>query len=54
MNMIIDLAPPLILAAINLVAGLIGALPGIISPIFSQLSSLIGSGMIDKNRSVNL
>lgn len=48
MNMIIDLAPPLILAAINLVAGLIGALPGIISPIFSQLSSLIGSGMIDK------
>lgn len=48
MNMIIDLAPSLILAAINLVAGLIGALPGIISPIFSQLSSLIGSGMIDK------
>lgn len=48
MNMIIDLAPPLILATINLVAGLIGALPGIISPIFSQLSSLIGSGMIDK------
>lgn len=48
MNMIIDLAPPLILAAINLVAGLIGALPGIISPIFRQLSSLIGSGMIDK------
>ena len=48
MNMIIDLAPPLILAAINLVAGLIGALPGIISPVFSQLSSLIGSGMIDK------
>lgn len=47
-NMIIDLAPSLILAAINLVAGLIGALPGIISPIFSQLSSLIGSGMIDK------
>lgn len=48
MSMIIDLAPSLILAAINLVAGLIGALPGIISPIFSQLSSLIGSGMIDK------
>lgn len=48
MNMIIDLAPSLILAAINLVAGLVGALPGIISPIFSQLSSLIGSGMIDK------
>lgn len=48
MNMIIDLAPSLILAAINLVAGLIGALPGVISPIFSQLSSLIGSGMIDK------
>lgn len=48
MNMIIDLAPSLILAAINLVAGLIGELPGIISPIFSQLSSLIGSGMIDK------
>lgn len=48
MNMIIDLAPSLILAAINLVARLIGALPGIISPIFSQLSSLIGSGMIDK------
>lgn len=48
MNMIIDLAPSLIVAAINLVAGLIGALPGIISPIFSQLSSLIGSGMIDK------
>lgn len=48
MNMIIDLAPSLTLAAINLVAGLIGALPGIISPIFSQLSSLIGSGMIDK------
>lgn len=48
MNMIIDLAPSLILAAINLVAGLIGALPGIIAPIFSQLSSLIGSGMIDK------
>lgn len=48
MNTIIDLAPSLILAAINLVAGLIGALPGIISPIFSQLSSLIGSGMIDK------
>lgn len=48
MNMIIDLAPSLILAAINLVAGLIGALPGIISPIFSQLSNLIGSGMIDK------
>lgn len=48
MNMIIDLAPSLILAAINLVAGLIGALPGIISPVFSQLSSLIGSGMIDK------
>lgn len=48
MNMIIDLAPSLILAAINLAAGLIGALPGIISPIFSQLSSLIGSGMIDK------
>lgn len=48
MNMIIDLAPSLILAAINLVTGLIGALPGIISPIFSQLSSLIGSGMIDK------
>lgn len=48
MNMIIDLAPSLILAAINLVAGLIGALPGIISPIFSQLSSLIGSDMIDK------
>lgn len=47
MNMIIDLAPSLILAAINLVAGLIGALPGVISPIFSQLSSLIGSGMID-------
>lgn len=48
MNMIIDLAPSLILAAINLVAGLVGALPGVISPIFSQLSSLIGSGMIDK------
>lgn len=48
MNTIIDLAPSLILAAINLVAGLIGALPGVISPIFSQLSSLIGSGMIDK------
>ena len=48
MNMIIDLAPSLILAAINLVAGLIGALPGVIAPIFSQLSSLIGSGMIDK------
>lgn len=48
MNMIIDLAPPLILAAINLVAGLVGALPGVIAPIFSQLSSLIGSGMIDK------
>lgn len=48
MNMIIDLAPSLILAAINLVAGLIGALPGIVSPIFSQLSSLIGSSMIDK------
>lgn len=48
MNMIIDLAPSLILAAINLVAGLVGALPGVIAPIFSQLSSLIGSGMIDK------
>jgi len=48
MNTIIDLAPSLILAAINLVAGLIGALPGVIAPIFSQLSSLIGSGMIDK------
>lgn len=48
MNMIIDLAPSLILAAINLVAGLISALPGVISPIFSQLSNLIGSGMIDK------
>lgn len=48
MNTIIDLAPSLILAAINLVTGLIGALPGVISPIFSQLSSLIGSGMIDK------
>lgn len=48
MNMIIDLAPSLILAAINLVAGLVGALPGVIAPIFNQLSSLIGSGMIDK------
>lgn len=48
MNMIIDLAPSLILAAINLVAGLVGALPDVIAPIFSQLSSLIGSGMIDK------
>lgn len=48
MNMIIDLAPSLILAAINLVAGLISALPGVIYPIFSQLSNLIGSGMIDK------
>lgn len=48
MNMIIDLAPSLILATINLVAGLISALPGVISPIFSQLSNLIGSGMIDK------
>lgn len=48
MNMIIELAPSLILAAINLVAGLVGALPGVIAPIFSQLSSLIGSGMIDK------
>lgn len=48
MNTIIDLAPSLILAAINLVAGLVGALPGVIAPIFNQLSSLIGSGMIDK------
>lgn len=40
MNMIIDLAPSLILAAINLVAGLIGALPGILEPIFSELTDL--------------
>lgn len=40
MNTIIDLAPSLILAAINLVAGLIGALPGILEPIFSELTDL--------------
>lgn len=40
MNMIIDLAPSLILAAINLVAGLVGALPGILEPIFSELTDL--------------
>lgn len=40
MNTIIDLAPSLILAAINLVAGLIGALPGILEPIFSELTDI--------------